>query len=62
MGVRAAERVTPQHPRRVEVARVGELAGRLRDRVGALDALADTPALERRFHCAASRTASMILE
>ena len=33
--VRAADRAAPEHPGRVEVARVGELAGDLRDRVGA---------------------------
>ena len=33
--VRAAHRVPPEHPRRVEVARVGELPGHLRDGVRA---------------------------
>ena len=44
--VRAAERVAPEHPRRIEVARVEELAFHLRDAVGALDALADAAVLE----------------
>jgi hypothetical protein len=62
--VRAAERVAPEHARRVEVARVRELAGRLRDRVDALRAQADAAELELaggRGHVpAASRTASKI--
>ena len=45
--VRAAERVAPEHPGGEEVARVGELAGHLRDRVDALDALADATSFER---------------
>jgi hypothetical protein len=44
--VRAANGVAPEHPGRVEVARVGELARHLRDAVGALDALAYAPELE----------------
>ena len=51
--VRAADRVAPEHPRRPEVARVGELARRLRDPVGARDDLADPADLEppgRRGH------------
>jgi hypothetical protein len=44
--VRAAQRVTPEHPRCMEVTRVRELAGRLRDRVVAPDALADPTDLE----------------
>ena len=39
--VRAAQRVSPEHPRCRQVARVRELAGRLRRAVDALDALAD---------------------
>ena len=45
--VRAAQRVAPEHPGCEEVARVGELAGHLRDRVDPLDAFADTAELER---------------
>ena len=61
--VRAAQRRAVQHPGDVEVARVGELAGDLRNAVGALDRLADAAAHElRRAHArssaAASRTAS----
>ena len=65
-GVRvgAAHGVTPEHPGRDEVACVGELSGHLRDRVDALDALADAAELEllsRRAHrLAASLTASKI--
>ena len=59
--VRAAQRVPPEHPGGGEVARIGELARRLRDPVDALDALADTPELQSLFHDAASRTASKIL-
>ena len=62
--VRGAQRVAPQHPGGLQVARVLELAGRLRRPVGAADALAD-PAqhrLRRGAHArsAASRTASKI--
>ena len=46
MRVRAAKRVAPEHPRRHQVARVRELAGRLRDTVHAHDALADAAELE----------------
>src|SRR5262249_50027368 len=42
----AAERVAPEHPGRVQVAGVRELAGDLRDRVGAGEALADPADLE----------------
>src|SRR5204863_1727320 len=63
--VRAAQRMAPEHPGRGEVARVCELAGDLRDRIDALDALADTPELEParcRAHAreAANLTASKI--
>ncbi len=44
--VRAANGVAPQHPRRVEVAGVGELAGHLGNGVDAADGLADAPELE----------------
>ena len=44
--VRAAQRVAPEHARRLEVARERELALRLRHGVGAEDALADAPVLE----------------
>jgi hypothetical protein len=44
--VRAADGVTPEHPGREEVARVGELAGDLRHRVAALDDLADPAELQ----------------
>ena len=47
VGMGAAQRVAPEHLGGDEVARIGELAGRLRNRVDALDALADAPALER---------------
>jgi hypothetical protein len=66
MRVRAPQRVAPEHPRIEKIARVGELAGDLRDRVDALDALADPPDLDLadglRAHArpAASRTASKI--
>ena len=62
MSVRAAEGVSPQHPRPEKVARVGELAGHLRDRVDAPDRLADAAELQLRAHAlvAASRTASKI--
>ena len=63
--VRAADRVAPEHVRVHEVARIGELARRLRDPVDARDALADAAELElarcRRAHApAASLTASRI--
>ena len=62
--VRAPQRVPPEHPGGVEVAGVGELAGRLRDCVGPLDALADAADCDltgRRAHePAASLTASKI--
>jgi hypothetical protein len=48
MRVRAADSVAPEHPGREQVARVGELAGHLRDRVDALDDLADAAELELR--------------
>ena len=62
--VRAPHRVAPEHARFMQIARVRELAGDLRDRVLAQQALAD-PAehdlLRRRAHRdAASRTASKI--
>ena len=44
--VRAAQRVAPEHARRLEVARERELALRLRHGVRAEDALADAPVLE----------------
>ncbi len=49
-GVRvgAAHRVAPEHPGGDQVARVGELAGDLRDRVDPLDALPDPADLELR--------------
>ena len=63
--VRAPHGVSPEHPRRLEVARVRELAGRLRDPVGARHHVAHTPDLELprgRAHAvsAASRIASKI--
>jgi hypothetical protein len=45
-GVRATERVPEEHPGREEVARVGELAGDLGDRVDAADRLSDASVLE----------------
>ena len=64
VGVGAADGLAPEHPGGGEVARVGELAGRLRDSVAALDDLADTAELEPahgRAHApAAIRTASKI--
>ena len=45
--VRAAHGVTPEHPRGVEVARVGELARDLRDGVGAARARRRVPATKR---------------
>ena len=44
--VRAADGVAPEHPGGEEVARVGELAGDLGDRVDAADGLADAAELE----------------
>ena len=62
--VRAADGVAPEHPGREQVARVGELAGHLRDSVDALDDLADAAELElaggRAHRSAASLTASKI--
>jgi hypothetical protein len=62
--MRAANGVAPEHPRGGQVARVGELAGHLRDRVDALDDLADAAELElaggRAHRSAASLTASKI--
>src|SRR5205823_3237383 len=46
VGVGAPKGVPVEHPRRVEVARVGELAGDLRDAVDTPDTLADTAELE----------------
>ncbi len=60
--VRAAQRVAPEHPGGREVARVRELARRLRDPVDAHDALADPAQGQRLAHSAASRTASKIFE
>ena len=48
VGVRAAQRVAPEHPGRGEVARVRELARHLRRRVVPQDALADAADGERR--------------
>ena len=62
--VRAADSVAPEHPGREQVARVGELAGHLRDSVDALDDLADAAEFEfaggRAHRSAASLTASKI--
>ena len=63
--VRAADGLAPEHPGRLEVARVGELARHLGDAVVALGRLADPAEAEllgraRRAHCAASLTASKI--
>jgi hypothetical protein len=44
--VRAAKGVPVEHAGREEIARVGELARHLGDRVGAADRLADAPVLE----------------
>ena len=46
VGVRAADGVAPEHARRLEVAREGELALGLGHGVGADDALADATVLE----------------
>ena len=43
MRMRAAQRVPPEHPGRVQVARVRELAGDLRDRVVARGTVSPTP-------------------
>ena len=48
MRVRAADGVAPEHPGRVEVARVGELARDLRHRVGAARAGHGAPTSQRR--------------
>ena len=62
--MRAADRAPPEHAGRLEVARVHELAGDLRDRVGAADGRHRSPTFERPRErscgCAAARTASMI--
>jgi hypothetical protein len=62
--VRAPQRVAPEHSGRVEVARVSELTGGLRDRVSPLAALADSAGLESAgggaHDPAASLTASKI--
>ena len=65
--VGAANGVAPEHLGGIEVARIGELAGDLGDRVDPAHGLADAPELElasRRAHCvsavAAARTASKI--
>ena len=70
VGVRAAERVPPQHSRRIEIARVRELSLHLGRPVRPADGLADVAELEpgRRLgrgrrhacHAAAARTASKI--
>ena len=74
VGVRAAERVPPQHSRGIEIARVRELSLHLGRPVGPADGLADVAELEpgRRLGggrrqactvlhgCAAARTASKI--
>jgi len=66
MGVRAPQRVAPEHSRCLQVARVGELAGHLRNAVDARNDLADASELELRccglahVEVAASRTASKI--
>ena len=67
VGVVAAQRVAPEHPRRGEVARILELAGDLRHRVVPQHALADaadrqagTRADGAHVRSAASRTASKI--
>jgi hypothetical protein len=46
--VRAAQRVAPEHALGLQVARVRELAGHLRDPVRAPNDLADAPELELR--------------
>src|SRR5919204_1897149 len=60
VGVRAPQRVAPEHSRRGEVARVSELAGDLRDRVDALDALADAAELEPAGDSAHAREAASL--
>jgi hypothetical protein len=62
VGVRAAQRVTPEHVGGEEVAGVRELAGHLRERVGAADGLADAAELElpRRTAHSSDRTAASI--
>jgi hypothetical protein len=68
VSVRAAHRVTPEHPRRLQVAGVRELARDLRDPVDPRHAFADTAELQLGCGClthdndaAAMRTASKIL-
>ena len=59
--VRAPQRVAPQHAGRLQVARVRELPGDLRDSVLTRDNLADAAELELDAHVpAANRTASKI--
>ena len=67
VGVRAAQRVAPEHAGGGEVARVGEVAPHLRDRVVSQEPLADLADAERRSlrgdahrRSAARRTASKI--
>ena len=55
VGVRAPQRVAPEHPRGEEVARVGELAGDLGDGVDAADAFPDAAELELAVQQAAPR-------
>ena len=52
MGVRAADGLAPEHPRRVEIARVRELACDLRNPVVTRDGIADSAALELATICA----------
>src|SRR5207249_10690515 len=59
--VRAPQRVAPHHAGRLQVARVRELPGDLRDSVLTRDNLADAAELELDVHVpAANRTASKI--
>ena len=62
VGVRAPQRVPPEHPGGLQVARVRELARHLRSRVLALDGQADVADLQLglRGHSAAILTASKI--
>ena len=46
VSVGATEVCAPEHPRRLEIARVRELAGHLRDPVDPAEALADSPELK----------------
>ena len=59
MCVRTPHRVPPEHSGRLQIARVRELPGCLRDPVGPADDLADPPELELPRGCAHARVAAI---